>query len=108
MSLVTRWLLAIAVALGSGGSGAGCTDAPTEAQCNDLLAHLIDLEFKNAGATDTSETLKAEIAKQKQQVATVKAAAFRDVCLNKTAKSRVECALAAKNLDAVGQCDEAK
>jgi len=52
--------------------------------------------------------MKAEIAKQKQAVAAAKSVEFVDVCVNKTAKSRIECALAATDLDAVAKCDEQK
>ena len=102
---MNRWLVAMLVVAGC---VAGCKDAPTEAQCGQLLDHLIDLEFKNAGAVDTSEAMKAEIAKQKQTVASAKSTVFHDVCVNKTARARVECALAAKDLEAVGRCDDPK
>jgi hypothetical protein len=86
----------------------GCKKGPSEDQCKQLLEHLIDLEFKKAGAAGTTDTMKAELAKQKQAVATAKSVEFVDVCVNKTAKSRIECALAANDLDAVAKCDEQK
>ena len=95
-----RW---IAVALLA---AAGCKNAPSEAQCKQLLEHLVELEFKKAGATAT-DALKAEIAKQKTAVAEAKPE-FITVCVEKTAKERVVCALAAKDLEAVAKCDEQK
>jgi len=86
----------------------GCKKAPSEEQCKQLLDHLVDLEFKKAGAAGANDTMKAEIAKQKQAVVAAKSAEFVDVCVNKTAKSRIECALVATDLDAVAKCDEQK
>lgn len=96
-----RWFLAGVLVV------VGCKNAPSEGQCKQLLDHLVDLEFKKAGATAT-DAMKAEIAKQKEAVATAKSAEFMDVCVNKTAKGRVECALRAQDLDAVAKCDEQK
>src|SRR5438105_9476241 len=88
------------------GLGIGCKNAPSEDSCKQLLDHLVDLEFKKAGAaTGATETLKTELAKQKTAVVEAKSAEFIDVCVNKTAKQRVECALAAVDLDAVAKCD---
>lgn len=96
-----RWILGAMLA------AAGCRSAPSTDQCKLLLEHLIDLEFKKAGATGSDST-KAEIAKQKQAVTDAKANDFVEFCANKTAKIRVECALAANDLDAVTRCDETK
>src|SRR3954469_24124016 len=97
-----RWILgAVLLAV-------GCKNAPSEDQCKQLLDHLVDLEFKKAGAAAVSDSMKAEIAKQKQAVSEVKESEFLDACTKKTAKARIECALAAGDLEAVGKCDEAK
>jgi hypothetical protein len=86
----------------------GCKSAPSEDQCKELLDHLVDLEFKKAGAAASGDSMKAEIAKQKQAVSEAKASEFVEACTEKTAKTRVECALGAADLDAVAKCDEAK
>lgn len=97
-----RWILgAVLLAV-------GCKNAPSEDQCRQLLDHLVDLEFKKAGAAAVGDSMKAEIAKQKQAVSEAKANEFIDACTKKTAKSRIECALGASDLDAVAKCDEAK
>ena len=85
----------------------GCRNAPSEDQCKQLLDHLVDLEFKKAGAV-SGDAMKAEIAKQKQAVSAAKANEFIDTCTKKTAKSRIECALVAPDLEAVAKCDEVK
>ena len=97
-----RWMLA-GVLLAT-----GCKNAPSDDQCKQLLDHLVDLEFKKAGATASSDSLKAEIAKQKQAVSDAKSGEFLETCTKKTARTRVECALAASDLEAVAKCDEAK
>ena len=45
------------------------------------------------------------LAKQKAGVAEAKWTEFSDACRQKTARERVECALAANDLDAVAKCD---
>jgi hypothetical protein len=88
---------------------AACRNGPSEDQCKQLLDHLVDLEFKKAGSTATSDAAKQEITKQKAAVSEAKAAEFMDTCMKKTSKTRVECALAATDLDTgVAKCDENK
>lgn len=99
---MNRWIIAAALL------AVGCKNAPSEDSCKQLLDHLIDLEFKKAGAGSGTDQVKADLAKQKASVAEAKSAEFIDVCVNKTAKQRVECALAAPDLDSVAKCDEQK
>jgi hypothetical protein len=101
MAAMKRWILG-AVLLAT-----SCKNAPTEDQCKQLLDHLVDLEFKKAGATG-SDAVKAELAKQKQAVSEARQAEFFEVCVKRTARSRVECSLGAGDLEAVVKCDEAK
>lgn len=98
----------LALGLTAGLFAVGCKNAPSQDQCKQLLDHLVDLEFKKAGAAGSTDTMKAEITKQKAAVAEAKSAEFLDTCTTKTAKARVECALTANDLDAVAKCDEAK
>ena len=99
---MNRWIIAAMLL------GAGCKNAPSEDSCKSLLDHLIDLEFKKAGSGTGTDAMKADVAKQKAAIAEAKTAEFVDVCVNKTAKQRVECALAASDLEAVAKCDEQK
>jgi tetratricopeptide (TPR) repeat protein len=88
-----------------------CSKGPSEDQCKKLLTHIVDLEFKKAGAAASSDAMKAEIAKHKTAVTEAKSKEFLDQCTKKMSKSRVECALKANELDGdngVGKCDEAK
>ena len=88
-----------------------CSKGPSDDQCKQLLTHLVDLEFKKAGAAATSDAMKAEIAKQKTAVTEAKSAEFISTCVDKMARSRVECALKATELEgdnSVAKCDEVK
>jgi len=96
-----RWMIA-GVLLAT-----GCKNAPSEDQCKQLLDHLVDLEFKKAGATG-GDSVKAELAKQKQAVSEARSAEFLEACVKRTARGRVECALGANDLEAVAKCDEVK
>ena len=96
------WVIAALVAV-------GCKSGPSDDQCKQLLDHLVDLELKKGGAAATTEAMKTEIAKQKAAVTEAKAAEFLDTCAKKMTRSRVECALAASDLDTgVAKCDESK
>lgn len=94
-----RWMLAAVL------FAMGCQNGATVDQCSLLLDHLVDLEFKKAGVAEAN---KAELAKQKQAVSQAKATEFLETCSSKTSKTRIECAIAAPDLDAVARCDEAK
>ncbi len=90
---------------------AACKGGPSKDQCKQLLDHLVDLEFKKSGAAATTDTAKADVAKAKAAVAEAKTTEFMDTCQNKMSKTRVDCAMAATELDGesgVGKCDEAK
>ena len=90
---------------------AACGKGPSDDECKKFLDHLVDLEFKKAGAAATTDAMKQEIAKQKNTVTEGKRAEFMDVCKKKMSKARVQCAIAATELDGdngVGKCDEAK
>jgi hypothetical protein len=102
--MTRAWVLAVLFAI-------GCKSGPSEDQCKQLLDHMVDLEFKKAGAAASSDAMKAEIAKQKTAVTAAKSNEFLDTCTKKMSKSRVECALAANEIDGdsgVAKCDEAK
>ncbi len=96
------WILCVALL------ATACKSAPSADQCKQLLDHLVDLEFKKAGAAAASDSMKAEVAKQKQAVSDAKSGEFVEACTRKTARSRVECALAANDLESVAKCDETK
>jgi hypothetical protein len=101
MCPMMRWLVVAALAAGA------CSKGPSEDQCKQLLEHLIDLEFKKGGAAG-GEAVKTDLAKQKAAVMEAKAPEFMAACVDKTHRDRVECALAASDLAAVQECDEAQ
>jgi hypothetical protein len=99
----------LAALLACAGLAGGCKGGPSDDQCKQLLDHLIDLEFKKAGTAATSDAQKAEIQKQKAAASESKSKDFIEQCSKKTSKARVECALAANDIDTgVAKCDEAK
>jgi hypothetical protein len=100
--MMRRWALVALLA-------AGCKSGPSTDQCKELLDHLVDLEFKKAGAAASTDVQKQEIARQKTALVEAKTTEFMDTCTQKTSKSRVECAIAATDLDTgVAKCDENK
>jgi hypothetical protein len=79
--------------------------APTEAECDQLLAHLVDLEFAHASGTASTAQMKHDVAKQRAAVIETKRDEFQQECRTLT-RERVACALAASDSTAVGKCDE--
>ena len=101
MALMKRWILGVVLL------ATGCKNAPSEEECRQLLDHLVDLEFKKGGAI-ASDSAKGELAKLKQAVSEAAAAKFVEICTKKTAKNRIDCAVAAVDLEALTRCDEVK
>jgi hypothetical protein len=90
---------------------AGCKSGPSKDDCKQLLDHLVDLEFKKAGAAASSDAMKSEIAKAKGSVTASVNDSFMKTCTDKMTKARVTCALAASDLEgegSVAKCDDAK
>ena len=91
-----------------------CKNGPSQDQCNQLLDHLVDLEFKSggaAGAVALTPAQKADVAKSKAAVRDARANDFLETCTKKMTRSRVECALAANQLEGengAGKCDDSK
>lgn len=73
--------------------------AATVEQCDRLLNHLVELEFVRVGGPTSPESKQAVIDSKRTE--------FNAVCVDKTPAHRVECALAARDLDGVTKCDEA-
>ncbi len=86
----------------------GCNHGPSEDQCKQLLDHLVDLEFKKAGAAASSDAMKQDLA-NKKAVSDKVGGEFLETCKKKMSRSRVECALNANAVDGdngVAKCDE--
>lgn len=105
---MTRLVLLVVMA-------AACSKGPSEDQCKKLLDHIVELEFKKAGAAASTDTMKAELEKQKAAVAQAKSPEFMSACVDKASAARVECALAAtmlecpegvKDCQSVASCDD--
>lgn len=92
------WIILAALAT------AACGKGPSKDQCEKALDHLVDLELKKAGTTQ-SAAVKADLAKQKAAVVEAKRAEFMTECIDKTAKDRVECVLGKQSIDDVALCD---
>ena len=87
-----------------------CNKGPSKTQCKQLFEHLADLEVAKAGAngagSDASpEAMKAESQKNKAALIEAKTDDFVGMCTEKIPKTRVACAIEAKDLEAVAKCD---
>jgi len=89
---------------------AACGDEPSKADCEKLLAHLIELQAKAGGGdAELSAPAKEALEKQKKQVVEFAAGQkFIETCTEKTPKKVVKCGLGAKSLEDLADCDEGK
>jgi hypothetical protein len=85
----------------------GCSDAPSKADCEKLLDHLIEVEIKQGGGdAEMSADMKDDLDKQKKAVVEYASGQkFIETCTQKTPKSVVECGLAAKDACDLQACD---
>ena len=68
-------------------------------QCDRLLDHMIDLEFRKFGGPPDPASKQAVIDSKRDE--------FHAACVDQTPAHSVECALAARDLDGIAKCDEA-
>lgn len=98
-SVVTR------VLIGSLLATAACADTPSRGQCEQLLAHLIDIEAVAGGLKGSKDEVEKQKASVREYAIGQK---FIESCTRDTPKKVVACGLAAKNADDLAACDGAK
>ncbi|HEY4238786.1 MAG TPA: hypothetical protein VGM88_03190 [Kofleriaceae bacterium] len=84
-------------------SAAACSNAPSKDQCQALLDHLVDIEVKHGGGG--SDAVKADLAKTKEALSGSASDDFMKTCKDKVSKARIECAMAASDMDGLAKCD---
>ena len=85
---------------------AACSKAPSEADCELLLTHVVELEQAAGGAAATTPEAKAELEAERKKVSGVVAKDFMGTCLKDLPRTQVACGLAATSLDDLAKCDE--
>lgn len=95
----------VRVAIGSLLATAACSDTPSKGQCEQLLAHIVDLEATATGVKGTKDDVEKQKASVKEYAVGQK---FIESCTRDTPKKVVACGLAAKNMDEIAACDGKK
>ena len=88
-------LLILALAL----TAFGCSDKPTQSECEKLLDHTVRLQITEAGGEATDARVEKLKAAANQE--------FVEHCLDKIPRGRLECALKATSKKAIAACDGA-
>lgn len=105
------------LAFGSVLAVSACKQTPSTDQCEQLLAHLIDIQVVGGGAARPPEGLGSAAAKDMKPEVDVQKKAIRDYavgqkfmesCTQSTPKGVVACGLAAKDEKELAECDVAK
>ncbi len=85
---------------------ASCSDAPSDADCQKLLNHFIDIEMNESGSGGLSTELAKESAEAKKRVAKHIREDFMASCAKNLPASRVACGLKARTAAQLAACDE--
>ena len=88
-----------------------CKNGPSQDQCKQLLDHLVDLEFKKARRGCLERRDEGGDREEQGRGHRSEDDRVHGHLQKKMTKSRVDCALAANDLDGengVGKCDESK
>jgi hypothetical protein len=107
----SRWTRTVVIAAGLviGILGAGCDDSASTAQCEKVLDHVIELEIAaGGGGKALPDSMKADLAKQKMNLAKAHRDTFVQSCTKNTPAKVAECSLAARTLDEYAQCERNK
>lgn len=97
-------------------TASACKKTPSKNQCDQLLAHLIEIEVVSGGAGKVPDSLgaagkdmKGEVEQQKQAIRDYAIGQkFIESCTQGTPKAVVECGLAAKDAKELAACDGVK
>lgn len=85
---------------------AGCSEKPTEADCKKLLDHVVSLEISAAGTDKLSPEMKADLERQRKELAETVSKPFIEQCAKNTPLSLVQCGLAAKTKADYAACEK--
>lgn len=81
---------------------AACGGAPSEDQCEKLRVHLLELQVKEAGGKELTDTQRGQADDYTKRVK------YMETCTTRVTKALVECALAATSTEEARACDEKK
>lgn len=85
---------------------AACSDEPSEDQCRRLLEHMVSLEAEAGGSGEVTSEMEEALEAQKKEAKVDLEEDFMKYCLEQLPLAQVKCALEARDLEAVSQCDE--
>ena len=76
-----------------------CTDKPTSAECESLLANAVNVELRGRGIAED------KLEKRSAKVAELARDEYLDQCMKTMTGARVRCGIAAQNRAALEECD---
>ena len=95
--------LGLLALLSSAGFSAGCTDAPSKKECQQLHDHVIELVMKEQGADRSSPEQNKKLDEQKATVREQTSKTMMDECLKNLPGKQVRCALKAGTMEEVAK-----
>ncbi|WP_428266834.1 hypothetical protein [Haliangium sp.] len=95
----------VALAMGLGVAAVGCSQSPSDEQCEKLLEHVIALQVADSGESkELSPAMKDDLSNQQQKMAGYVREKFLAQCQESLPRDFVECAVAAKSMATYAEC----
>jgi hypothetical protein len=98
--------LALALSLALGFGLTACSKGPSASQCDELLEHMISLEADSAGGKAATPEQKKALEEQKSKMREHLVEDFTSYCREQLPASQVACALEARSLEQIADCDQ--
>lgn len=103
---IAKWIRRAGLVL-VGAAAVGCSNAPSPAQCEELLDHLVELQLQEAGQSkEMPPAMKDALKAQKKEVAAYVRDNFIAQCTEELPAAFVECALVAKTTAEYADCSK--
>lgn len=87
-------------------AGTACSESPSEETCEELLAHVVEIEVASAAGEPTGDTAVDELEQKQTDVEMYLGDDFVQTCVDTYSRERVTCALGAESYEALVECGE--
>ena len=83
-----------------------CSDAPSAEQCEELLAHVVEIESEAAAGTASAGGDDDDTERRKSEILEYLGEEYVELCRDTYSRERVECALEASSYEQLISCHD--